>query len=257
VAPSPWQQRIARAEALSRLHPFAAEILTLYMQIAHFQEQQYRQLEKANQVGSNLPQATTTDFLSFLSHVEQHGPKSLSETARNLRQGGKDSLFNLLNACWLRSELSPSEPQEFLARAFLQPYAARTRIQSNAQWNGYSGSTCPFCARKPGGGVLRQKGDGGSRYLLCSFCLAEWEFRRILCAGCGEEDYRKLPVYTASDFDYIRVECCETCKQYLKTVDLTKNGLADGVVDEIAAAPLDLWAREQGYSKLELNLVGM
>jgi formate dehydrogenase maturation protein FdhE len=40
-------------------------------------------------------------------------------------------------------------------------------------------------------------------------------------------------------------------------VDLTKNGLADGVVDEIAAAPLDLWAREQGYSKLEPNLVGM
>ncbi len=105
--------------------------------------------------------------------------------------------------------------------------------------------------------MLRQKGDGGSRFLLCSFCLAEWEFRRILCAGCGEEDYRKLPVYTASDFDYIRVECCDTCKQYLKTVDLTKNGLADGVVDEIASAPLDLWAREQGYSKLELNLVGM
>ncbi len=51
--------------------------------------------------------------------------------------------------------------------------------------------------------------------------------------------------------------CCDTCKQYLKTIDLTKNGLADTVVDEIAAAPLDLWAREQGYSKLELNLVGM
>ena len=93
--------------------------------------------------------------------------------------------------------------------------------------------------------------------MLCSFCLAEWDFRRIVCAGCGEEDYKKLPVYTANDFDYVRVESCETCKQYLKTIDLTKNGLADTVVDEIAGAALDLWAQEQGYSKLELNLVGM
>jgi formate dehydrogenase maturation protein FdhE len=40
-------------------------------------------------------------------------------------------------------------------------------------------------------------------------------------------------------------------------VDLTKNGHADPVVDEIASSPLDLWAQEHGYSKLELNVVGM
>ena len=74
---------------------------------------------------------------------------------------------------------------------------------------------------------------------------------------CGEEDNRKLPVYTASDFDYVRVECCDTCKTYLKSVDLTKNGLAEPMVDEMAAAPLDLWAQQQGYSKLQFNVMGM
>jgi hypothetical protein len=29
------------------------------------------------------------------------------------------------------------------------------------------------------------------------------------------------------------------------------------LVDEIYAAPLDLWAREHGYTKIELNLVGL
>jgi len=92
---------------------------------------------------------------------------------------------------------------------------------------------------------------------MCSFCLAEWEFRRIVCPGCGEENNAKLPVYTASAFDYIRVECCDTCHAYLKAVDLTRNGLAEPMVDEMAAAPLDLWAQEHGYLKLQQNLMGM
>jgi hypothetical protein len=29
------------------------------------------------------------------------------------------------------------------------------------------------------------------------------------------------------------------------------------LVDEIAAAPLDAWAREHDYHKIELNLVGL
>jgi FdhE protein len=100
-------------------------------------------------------------------------------------------------------------------------------------------------------------GDGASRSLVCSFCLAEWEFRRLVCPGCGEENDKKLPVFTADDFDYIRVECCESCKTYIKTVDLTKNGHAEPVVDELASAPLDLWVQERGYAKLQCNLMGM
>jgi len=35
------------------------------------------------------------------------------------------------------------------------------------------------------------------------------------------------------------------------------NGHADPIVDEIASAPLDLWARDRGYAKLQKNLLGM
>ena len=44
---------------------------------------------------------------------------------------------------------------------------------------------------------------------------------------------------------------------YLKTVDLTRQGNAVPLVDEVAGAPLDLWAREHGYHKIELNLIGL
>jgi len=50
---------------------------------------------------------------------------------------------------------------------------------------------------------------------------------------------------------------CDTCGHYLKGVDLTRLGVAVPIVDEVAGAPLDAWAREHGYEKIELNLVGL
>jgi FdhE protein len=123
------------------------------------------------------------------------------------------------------------------------------------RWSGPTPYLCPFCKRKPGLGVLRPLGDGGQRSLVCSFCLAEWEFRRIVCPGCGEENPTKLPVYTAEELKHVRVEGCDSCRSYIKTVDMTKSGLAEPIVDEMAAIPLDLWAQKQGYTKLQTNLM--
>jgi len=103
--------------------------------------------------------------------------------------------------------------------------------------------------------VLRPEANGGKRLLMCSFCLTEWEFRRILCPFCGEEDYQKLPRYSVQD-PVVRVEACDTCKRYLKSVDMTVDGLAVPLVDEIATVPLDLWAAERGYRKICVNLMG-
>jgi formate dehydrogenase maturation protein FdhE len=43
----------------------------------------------------------------------------------------------------------------------------------------------------------------------------------------------------------------------LKTIDLGRLGLAVPLVDEVAGATLDVWARSHGYEKIELNLVGL
>jgi len=263
-----WQQRIKRAEHLAKKYPFVAEILGFYVKIAGFQEDFYRRLEAAAQ---SRPRVTSEDrsfgppelpqlianFGPFLSIVEKLGPARLAALARDLQQSSPESWSELLDASWSTTESSSEAPEEFLARAFLQPYAEFMRSRLALKSAGYAHSLCPFCNRKPGLAVLRQQGDGARRSLMCSFCLAEWEFRRIVCAGCGEENNAKLPVYTASAFDYIRVECCDACHAYLKAVDLTKNGLAEPMVDEMAAVPLDLWAEEHGYLKLRRNLMGL
>ena len=79
----------------------------------------------------------------------------------------------------------------------------------------------------------------------------------MLCWSCGEENKDRLPIYTATQFETVRVEACDTCHTYLKSVDLTKDGHAVPVVDEIATVALNIWAEEHGYSKLEANLLGM
>jgi len=113
-----------------------------------------------------------------------------------------------------------------------------------------------LCGGRPLFGVLRLEGDGGKRCMVCSFCGYEWEFRRILCPTCGEEEEKKLPVYVAEQFPHVRVEPCDTCKFFVRTIDLTKDGHAVPVVDDLAAIPLTLWAHELGYSRLEPNLLG-
>jgi FdhE protein len=84
-----------------------------------------------------------------------------------------------------------------------------------------------------------------------------WPFRRVLCAQCGEEDEHRLGYYHSPAFDHLRVDACDTCRHYLKSVDLSRLGIAVPVVDEVAGAPLDLWALEHDYQKIELNLVGL
>lgn len=259
VPASPWQKRIARAEELAVQHPFAAEILTFYAHLARFQESLYQPggpaLEFSDPLHADRMLAGSAEFLRL---VEDHGPARLADVALRLRANGLQGEWpDLLNTVWSTADYSLSEPQDFLARAFLQPRAEWIRCQLASRQSDSSGRLCPFCGRKPVAGVLRQQGDGASRSLLCSLCLGEWEFRRIACPKCGEENNRKLSVYTAAEFPAVRVDCCDSCKTYIKTVDLTRTGLAVPVVDEIAFAPLDLWAQEHAYRKLHPNLLGL
>lgn len=260
---SPAQKRIARAEQLGKDHASVAEILRFYAEVAKLQGEmraRFANREWPLPGSGTLDVATLTAILpKFLDQLARKATPRLKQAVAELKNGGQEKWAALLRDEWQSGSGSDElDPQvAFISRAFLQPVAELAREQVQLSLKDYSERICPFCARRPGVAVLRPEGDGAKRSLQCSFCLGEWNFRRIVCPSCGEEDNRKLPVYTAEEFEYIRVEACDTCKAYIKSVDLTKNGHAEPVVDEIAAAALDLWAHEHGYEKIELNLMGM
>jgi FdhE protein len=105
--------------------------------------------------------------------------------------------------------------------------------------------------------IKEASSESGGRDLICATCLTRWPFRRVACASCGEEDPTRVGYYHSPEYDHIRVEACDSCKHYIKGVDLTRYGRAEPFVDEVAAAALDLWARERGYTKIEMNLLGV
>jgi len=260
MRPSLAQRRIARAEELAKAHVPVAEILKFYAEVARLQGELRARLANrewplpgsgALDVGRLIPL-----FSKFLDQLGAKGTAQIRKDAAEVKSGGQEKWGDLLSVHWRGGE--HDDPRiAFFTRVFLQPVAELAREHVQLSLKDYSERVCPFCGRRPGVAVLRPEGDGGKRSLLCSFCLGEWNFRRIVCPSCSEEDNEKLPVYTAEEFDYIRVEACDSCKTYIKSVDLTKNGHAEPVVDEIAAAALDFWAKEHGYEKIELNLMGM
>ena len=173
--------------------------------------------------------------------------------AFQLRGGDLPELLHILDT---PRELKDSpEVEAFFTRVLEQPVMEQRALSSLAPTDVVQ-NICPFCGSKPVVAVLRSEGDGGKRSLVCSRCSLEWSYRRILCPSCGEEDREKLPVFTAAEFDCVRIEACDSCHTYIKCVDLTKNGLAVPVIDELASIVLDLWAEDHGYSKLQPNILG-
>jgi FdhE protein len=245
---SPWDRRIERAEELARSHAPAAEVLRFYAEIARLQRGIYEQLTSER---GQRPDASALlpHFPSLLLLVKRAGPAPLAHAARELA---------LDQAKWpdLLADQDIGVEEAFFSRALLQPLFEFRASQSHTAV-GIVQRVCPFCGEQPQVAVLRGEGDGGKRSLICSLCSTEWDFRRLLCPHCGEEAERQLPVYTTEQFPYVRIEACDTCRTYIKSVDLTKNGLAVPMVEELATLALSLWAEEHEYTKLQLNLLGM
>lgn len=265
-----YDARIRRAETLSSPHSAATEFLEFYRHVASFQKLLWANIAAAHQVKPSSPSSSNVrneldftvllpHFRGYLSIIENHAPPALAESARQFALLPSDSWIASLEAYWQHAGVYDQQVgafAQFFPRAFLQPYAEfRAGLAPRAP-QVTTPRLCPLCGSRPLLGVLHQEGDGAKRFLLCSFCLQEWEFRRILCPTCGEEAEDKLPVFIAEDFPHIRVETCDNCKFYLRTIDLTKNGNAAPIVDDLAAIPHTLWASEQGYSRLQPNLLG-
>ena len=248
-----WDQRTQRADELAAAHPFAADVLRFYHRVAILQKGLYWYVEgsQASDLDALLPK-----FPEFLSEIESGSPEPIAECAREQKTWGHHRTREHLEIHW-QSSSSEANPEALLARLFLQPYAEHLAEHAKQLPAKGAPALCPFCSRKPVVGVLRPEGDGGKRSLICSMCATEWSFGRILCPACGEENVDKLAVYTAEQFGHVRVEACDTCGCYIKTVDLTKNGRAVPLVDELATIPLNLWAREHHYVKVQANILGI
>ena len=256
-----WDRRIRRADALVTDGGAAATLLSFYARLLRQQQIVYQSFDRRPPRGSIETDASAlADAASGLfKTVADHGPELLAAQARDLLASDASTWRHLLLDYWhMRSD------RQFFAKALAQPYAewlANTGAERiDREFNAVN-NRCPRCGGAPQLSMLDAGAtpaiDGSGRRLLCATCLTAWPFRRVLCPSCGEADEQKLGYFQSSTLEHVRLDACESCHRYLKTIDLGRLGLAVPLVDEVAAASLDLWAQEHGYQKIELNLLGV
>ena len=196
-------------------------------------------------------------FLRLLEIAEKRMPGETKEFVRQIREGELDFTDVIRNSfdpsC--EEELAPDVDEdtfdliELFVEESLRPaleYFAEQYgdIISRSGWEeGY----CPICGKEPKIGELLGD-EEEQRLLFCNQCGLEWNYSRIKCPFCGNEEQKTLAYFTVEGEERYRVDVCNVCKRYVKMVDstdaVTKANLD---VEDIATLHLDMLAAEEGY----------
>ncbi|HUN55754.1 MAG TPA: formate dehydrogenase accessory protein FdhE [Smithella sp.] len=114
--------------------------------------------------------------------------------------------------------------------------------------SGWSEGYCPICGKEPKIGEIRDE-EEGKRYLFCNQCGFKWYFHRIKCPFCGNEEQHSLAYFEVEGEERYRVDVCNKCRRYIKTVELPKSGEEPNLdVEDIATLHLDMIAYDEGYN---------
>jgi FdhE protein len=186
----------------------------------------------------------------------ERGPSPLSDEGRLRASEDLPTARTRLLVFW--NEDRPAA-EDYLSRAMLRPHVEVLRSRNTAPHRIHRHGRCPFCGGAPSV-ALRRAGaadDGAARFLVCGLCGLEFAFNRILCPSCFEEDPTKLPSFTADTHPHVRIEACETCRRYVKSLDLSQDARPLPEVDDLVSLSMDLWASEQGYERIEPGLAGI
>jgi FdhE protein len=258
--------RIRRAETLARTHSAVAGPLQFYGAIATFQQSLLEHAATATvatQDGDLRERLDLSEMSGLLVTAcrwltaQSHG--TVAASARQLKSRTAEAWRQSLDD-YLNGDTGPSaEIDEFIIEVVLQPFAeslCRREASDDVAEAGAESFGCPCCRALPFAATLRERGHGARRSLVCTLCQREQAALRLTCPACGETEIDRLPSFKADEsFPAVRIDACDTCRIYFKTIDLTLDGAALPIVDDIATTTLDLWAAENGYRKLRKNLL--
>lgn len=157
-----------------------------------------------------------------------------SPTDESVEDESEDELFDLLGFL-VEESLRPS------LEIFAEKYG------SLIEASGWAEGFCPVCGREPKISELRN--EEGEKYLFCGQCGVEWRYPRLKCPFCANEDQQTLAYFTVEDEEKYRVDVCNECNRYIKTIDFrnTKEEDPNLDIEDIATLHLDILANDEGY----------
>jgi len=119
----------------------------------------------------------------------------------------------------------------------------RNEIDPETWLKGY----CPLCGSFPSLSLLKE--EVGKRYLLCSFCGYQWRVDRLFCPFCNNKEQGSLHYFYGEGEETYRIDLCDKCDNYIKTIDLRKIEEIDPGLEDLATLHLDLLASQKGYKR--------
>ena len=219
-----WPAQIKRARILAGARPEARAALAFYAELATLQHA----LAHAHDTAASA----LTEYLEWL---QRNAPPPVAEASLSIEASATPW------AMLIETYPATTDPaRAFIVEGLLQVYPP---------------DPCPFCSGPPTVSVLREAAHGSRRSYVCAVCLTESAAPRLGCLNCGETEVDKLPVFRTETTDPARIDACDSCHGYVKTIDLTRDALACVIADDLASVSLDLWAREQGYQRIRPNLL--
>jgi formate dehydrogenase maturation protein FdhE len=243
-----FEQRLARATLLAEKSDAVREPLEFAAELSKAQAKCAARIQSlsgrfAEDVDALLP--IVRPMMEIVAAV--------SDDAQNRLADAPETAKTRLRVYW------SGDSNDYISRAILQPYASALRDRKINPDRVHSPGHCPFC----GGAAwisFRKTGpdaDVGFRYLGCSLCGLEWNFGRISCPACGEEDPHKLPNYRTDAHPNVRIETCEMCRRYVKSIDMTLDARPIPPVDDLLSLSMDLWAIDEGFVRIEPGMAGL
>ena len=277
-----WAERGRRTGELRAKQPFVRQLLDFYGALLPVQEDAFLHAAadgpSPDRLASYVAEVVVPRVLDVGIAL---GPERLRVELvhRTDAQDARDIVER-----WIGGEEQPAADR-FLARAALGPVLEALGQEAKAACAGPRDALhCPACGGLPQLSYFAQAAEdlaAGPRYLLCARCGSSWGYPRMTCPSCGEDSSGKLLVLSEEGtssgergnvvrglpgaaaasavpalFPHLRIDACESCRHYVLNVDLATDPDAVPVVDELAAVPLDLVARERGFSKIIPNLMG-
>jgi FdhE protein len=178
--------------------------------------------EGGHALGSYRP--TSAEALELIAAAIRQDASGIETVAvaRDLDAGALSSVAHMAAFCVLQQCRSQIEPQLPL------------------HW---SAGYCPVCGAWPL--LAERRGLDRSRRLRCGRCSTDWEVQWLYCIYCGERDHKRLGSLATDDTsEQHKVETCDTCRGYLKSVASLQG-----------FAPLELWITD--LETVELDLVAL
>ncbi len=280
VAPTPEETHRAIA-MLKRLRPACCEILDFHGKVLIAQIEsshrimpamiQFPQDGVSKKLETGFPLISLRQFaidsdasaslLERLCHIAGKANPTMADSVTNIMKAldGDNICIDLLFEKLVTDSRAPmkalskeievqAEVLSFLAYSSVTPSIkeyVRQLLGNDPKTASWSKGDCPVCGSAPGLAIL---GEKGNRILVCHFCRHKWTVQRIFCPFCENREQKTLQYFYNEDEPEYRVDTCNRCHAYLKTVDVRRvDRIMHLPLEEVATLHLDLLAREKGF----------